>query len=203
MLYLFQLGAANLPLKECWHDAPCKQCLRKLYVTNIKPQSYPLECYHPCCNQSVQVAQLKKHNIFNSAEEVQRHHELLVLANIRKSGGELRTVRCYECNAPRGVRVDTTDDTDHIYACINPDCSTKYLVSPYYSTLRTLENMGSDSIGENEGWRHCPNCSILISKGEGCSHMECAYCGTHFDWDECRKTTPHALIPDDEIYLWW
>ena len=52
--------------KKCWHEAACKQCLRKLYVTNTKPQSYLLECYHPCCSQTVQVAQLKKHNIFNS-----------------------------------------------------------------------------------------------------------------------------------------
>ena len=132
----------SLPKKCHWHDAACKQCLRKLYVTNTKPQLYPLECYHPCCNQTVQVAQLKKHNIFETAKEVQRHHENLILAKIKKSGGELRTVRCYKCNAPRGVRVDTTDDADHIYGCINPDCATKYLVSPIYATLRALENLG-------------------------------------------------------------
>ena len=121
------------------------------------------------------------------------------------SGGELRTVRCYKCHAPRGVRVDTTDDTDHIYGCINPDCAAKYRVSPFFATLRALESMGKDSVGENEGWRHCPNCNILISKGEGCSHMKCANCYHDFDWDECRKMTPHALIliPDEEIYLWW
>ena len=51
---------------------------------------------------------------------------------------------------------------------------------------------------------HCPQCNILISKGEGCSHMTCAYCGYDFDWDKAvQKTTPHAIVPNDEIYLWW
>jgi len=79
-------------------------------------------------------------------------------------------------------------------------------MSPFYATIRALENMGSDNIGMNDGWARCPRCSILISKGDGCEHMWCTYCDYGFDWDvtqEKKRQIRHARVPEREIHLWW
>lgn len=213
-------NAASYPIGECticfkdgpvvclsnkckWHDAACQQCLHRIHVTNAQksPKSYPLTCFHPLCNQPVHTSQLEKHNIFASPSEVWKHHEMLVLSKIYKTDG-MRTVRCPKCDTPRGIR--KLGDKDRVHGCIN--CNTKYLVSPYYATIRALDNMKSDSMGINDGWAKCPSCSILISKGDGCEHMECCYCDHEFYWDEAQEKKdriPHARVPDEEIYLWW
>jgi hypothetical protein len=41
--------------------------------------------------------------------------------------------------------------------------------------LETLEAIKKDS-------KPCPNCSCQIFRTEGCNHMFCTYCRTHFDW---------------------
>jgi superfamily II DNA or RNA helicase len=33
-----------------------------------------------------------------------------------------------------------------------------------------------------ESTKHCPRCNTLIHKTEGCDHMQCTYCGTHFSY---------------------
>jgi hypothetical protein len=33
-----------------------------------------------------------------------------------------------------------------------------------------------------ESSKHCPKCNTLIHKTEGCDHMMCTYCGTHFSY---------------------
>lgn len=33
-----------------------------------------------------------------------------------------------------------------------------------------------------ESSKHCPKCNTLIHKTEGCDHMQCTYCGTHFSY---------------------
>ena len=190
--------------KKCWHHAACKECLRKLYVHNTWG-SYPLKCFNPCCDQSVHAAQLEKHNIFSSTSEVRSYHEKLIQAKINKNKG-LRTVMCPKCEAPRGIK-KFNSDKDHIFGCVNPECRTRYYVSPFYATLRCLDNLKSDKMGINDGWARCPQCEILISKGDGCEHMDCVYCGKFFLWDEAiekkMNRVPHAKIPDSEIYLWW
>lgn len=41
--------------------------------------------------------------------------------------------------------------------------------------LDTLEILQKDS-------KPCPKCSVRITRTEGCNHMFCTYCRTHFDW---------------------
>ena len=39
----------------------------------------------------------------------------------------------------------------------------------------------------NAGVKSCPRCYRPVEKTEGCSHIECPMCGTHYCW-ECMKT---------------
>ena len=186
-----------------WHEAACHQCLHHIYVTNAQksPKGYPLTCFHPLCNQPVHAAQLEKHSIFASADEVRKHHEMLVLSKIQKTEG-MKTVHCPKCNTPRGI--GRLGDVDKIFGCRN--CKSKYQVSPCFATIRALENMKEDNIGMNDGWAKCPHCGILISKGDGCDHMWCIYCNQEFCWAEAQEKNSrllHARVPMDEIHLWW
>ncbi|KAL7552973.1 hypothetical protein ACHAWF_016213 [Thalassiosira exigua] len=217
-------GSSSRPARECgecaiclkevpllclsnkckWHDAACEQCLHRIYVTNPQKssniKSYPLTCFHPLCDQPVHAAMLEKHSIFHSSDEVKRHHALLVLSKIKKNG--LKTVYCPKCDAPRGV--GNLGDKDKTFHCSSRDCNASYQVSPYYATIRALENMKSDSFGINDGWAKCPHCGILISKGDGCEHMICTFCDHEFYWDEVQVgRICHARVPDEEIFRWW
>ena len=79
-------------------------------------------------------------------------------------------------------------------------------MSPFYATIPALENTTSDNFGINNGWAKCPQCGILIYKGDGCEHMKCVYCDHEFCWDEAlekKSEICHARVPEREIYLWW
>ena len=200
----FETGPLVCLSNKCkWHDAACRQCLHRVYVTNAQKsvKHYPLTCFHPLCDQSVQAAQMDKHRLFASPAEAKKHHGMLVLSRIDKTDG-MRTVHCPKCDTPRGIR--QLGDKERKFGCDN--CNARYLVSPFYATLRALENMKSDQFGINDGWGKCPGCGILISKGFGCDHMDCLYCGREFSWDVVQKKKEeikHARIPEGEIYLWW
>lgn len=128
---------------------------------------------------------------------------MIVLCKIKKGNG-IKTVHCPKCDTPRGV--GKLGDKDKIFGCRNCNIAAAYQVSPYYATIRALENMKSDSCGINDGWAKCPHCGILISKGDGCEHMECANCNQDFCWDEAleeKDKIRHARVPDGEIHLWW
>lgn len=214
---IHHIGECSICLKECplvclstkckWHDAACQQCLHRVYVTNAQKsaKNYPLTCFHPLCDQAVHAAQLEKHDIFATADEAKKHRDMLVHSKINKIDW-MRTVYCPKCVTPRGIGKNEIGDKDKIFGCRN--CKSFYQVSPYYATFRALERLEEDEVGGNYGWARCPNkeCGIIISKGEGCFHMECTYCNTEFDWDEVQEDKEkilHAIVPDKEIYLWW
>ena len=46
-------------------------------------------------------------------------------------------------------------------------------------------------LGKKKGWRQCPQCRTMISRSEGCDHMECYGCGTEFCYN-CGKHDPHC-----------
>lgn len=187
-----------------WHATACHQCLHRVYVTKAQQSTkrYPLTCFHPLCDQRVQAAQMEKHNLFASPAEAKKHHDMVVLSRIQKTDG-MRTVHCPECDTPKGIR--KLGDKERTFGCKN--CNYVYLVSPFYATIRALENMKSDDFGINDGWAKCPHCGIMISKGDGCEHMFCSYCNHGFCWDEAqekkKKAIIHARVPVKEIYLWW
>lgn len=187
-----------------WHDAACGQCLHRIYVTNAQKSTkgYPLSCFHPLCDQPVHAAQLKKYNLFASPAEIKKHYEMLILAkNQKEKANGVRTVLCPKCDTPRGIR---KFDKDRVYGCDHCKCA--YQVSPDYVTIRAMENMNEDDFGVNDGWAKCPNCSILICKGDGEDDMLCVYCDHDFSWEEAKSKThaiPFACPPDREIYLWW
>lgn len=44
------------------------------------------------------------------------------------------------------------------------------------------DDLASVSLVVNDS-RPCPRCGVFIHRAEGCSHMHCTHCGTHWDWN--------------------
>jgi hypothetical protein len=232
-LICFQVGPVLSLSTEChWHEAACCQCLRHMLVTDAQTDAtnYPLRCFHPLCQNSIHLHQLLQHNIIRSPLEIYLHkehnarakraekermnapirekHEQLMrqhferrLAKVISSNKKIgrKTVQCPNCEEPRGVASNLV--SDEIHTCTK--CKKEYLVSPYYATLHALQNIECDLFGCNDGFGRCPNCSILISKGEGCDHMTCLYCLESFDWSYVVCCLDLARPVSEEIYLWW
>ena len=201
----FETGPVVELSKKCWHEPACRKCLRRIMVTHAQKdvQNFPLNCFHPQCRKPVHSEQLQKHNLLCTKDEIKKHYELTVLAKKRKPNfGDALTVRCPHCDHPRVLRETFLNgNTEHCHGC--NACHKTYSVSPFYATIRALENLKTDDGGCNAGWARCPSCHIVISKGGGCNHMFCVACNHEFDWDKAQRRPPLARPPNDEIYLWW
>lgn len=58
-------------------------------------------------------------------------------------------------------------------------------------------DLSKDQIRNSQG---CPTCHIPIAKTEGCDHMQCRRCGTHFCWLCNRLWLPSHVCPKDRDY---
>lgn len=185
-----------------WHDGACYECLRRLYVSDASTnmiRNYPLQCFHPQCQRILQFSQLDKHNLFHTEKEVYRFYEMLTIQKIGRID-RLKTVHCPECDMPRAI--NGVPQHDRVISC--RFCGKHSQVTPFYTTIRAMLQYRDDKLGGNDGIARCPNCSILISKGDGCNHMVCIYCNHDFGWREAVQAfLPIARPPDNEMFLWW
>ncbi len=166
-------------LKNCNHEPQCRSCLRKMYVEHAQQDisNYPLQCYHPSCKRTIGETQLVRHDLLNSNKELLKHRRLTVLSKAYRR--VQKVVHCPECDFPQVVNKHEgvcCRNCGISYICVHDDFSTMK------STLAAVESFSPDSIGRIDGWARCPHCRIIISKGDGCSHMSCI-CGEDFDWD--------------------
>ena len=207
-----------------WHGGACFECSRRIYVMDAqKDQSnYPLQCYHPQCQVGIKWGQLYKHGLIQSKAEKDKYHEMMnknKLEQLRiiaqkqfektrakfaeqvKSRDNLVSVSCPHCDKPKLLkRKDIA--SDKVFQCQH--CKHSYLVSPDYATIAAIERcQGKDRVGDfSSGWAKCPSCGVIISKGYGCDHMSC-FCGHSFSWTQSQQRAPHAIVPADQLHLWW
>jgi hypothetical protein len=79
---------------------------------------------------------------------------------------------------------DNVDDNGDINGCI-------HVCKP--ENIETAKLIEKDS-------KHCPNCSAIIYKIEGCSQMYCTQCHTAFNWNTLRIET--GRIHNPHYYEW-
>jgi hypothetical protein len=137
------------------------------------------------------MAAMKEHGILRSARDWDRYNRFTTLASARDDPTR-RAVHCPECDQPALIPSDAKGWRK--VKCRNNKCSTDSfeaapLVNDEKSTFWLLHTafkggVVDDAGASDDGWRRCPSCSYIISKGDGCDHMTCV-CGTEFCW-ECR-----------------
>lgn len=190
--------------KKCHHAAACLACLRRLYVVGAQQDvaRYPLKCFAPQCHCYIRGAQLEKVGLFRNDEEKARHYRLAELAKRNQMGKQLRLIHCPHCDHPCTCK--RTVVPKKRFRCRS--CKQAYKFSPELQVHQAVSSLNPDKYGINDGYGYCPNCGILISKGNGCSSMSCI-CGKHFNWEQVRGQPAYpvqlGVVPEDEIALWY
>jgi len=170
-------------MRNCTHEPACQQCLREIFVKQAQENvsNYPLLCYHPSCRKPVHDAQLLLHKLVRSEKEIKKHYRLKTLGQVYSQRKKL--VHCPACEEPAAVSKTYHNVTCRL--CKIPFHVTHEGESSTVTTIIAMANFKYDKIGKNEGVAHCPECNMLISKGDGCDHMRC-FCGHDFSWDEAK-----------------
>ena len=169
-------------MKKCHHAPACQQCYREIYVKHAQENvsNFPIKCYYPLCEIHVATDNLVRHNLFHNIKEFKRHNTLTALSKAYKDPTRNKIVDCPNCEVPKVVR------TQSILFCII--CKTRFAVvhegvTQKLTTMKALDELETDEFGRNNGWANCPNCDLVISKGDGCNHMTCI-CGKDFSWND-------------------
>lgn len=169
-------------MKKCHHAPACQQCYREVYVKHAQENvsNFPIKCYYPSCEIHVATDNLVRHNLFHNIKEFKRHNTLTALSKAYKDPTRNKIVHCPNCDVPKVVR------TQNFSFCII--CKTRFAVvhegvTHKLTTIKALDELKTDKFGHNNGWANCPNCNLIISKGDGCNHMICI-CGKDFSWDD-------------------
>mmetsp|Transcript_5683 Transcript_5683/g.8626 ORF Transcript_5683/g.8626 Transcript_5683/m.8626 type:complete len:302 (-) Transcript_5683:53-958(-) len=167
-------------MKKCHHAPACQQCYREIYIKHAQENvsNFPIKCYYPSCELHVATDNLVRHNLFHNIKEFKKHNTLTALSKAYKDPTRNKIVNCPNCEVPKVVR------TQNISFCII--CKTRFAVvhegvTHKLTTMKALDELKNDKFGRNDGWANCPNCDLIISKGDGCNHMICI-CGKHFSW---------------------
>ncbi|KAL7564276.1 hypothetical protein ACA910_014340 [Epithemia clementina (nom. ined.)] len=182
----------NLPLlslmKACrkQHQPACYNCLRRFYVLDAQQSvsNYPLRCYQPKCQTPVRETQLINFNLVQNKDELTRYFRFMELAKGHRQTTTTTwsTTHCPHCDHPRTYR--TRGGVLRSFSCRH--CRTSFVVPETQHLIQAIQNIPRDHIGVNDGWAQCPQCKIVISKGNGCDHMHCLMCQHNFSWAYAR-----------------
>jgi hypothetical protein len=184
-------------MKNCQHPDACRDCLRKIYVSNAQKdvKSYPLKCFDPLCRLLIRDICFAEKGIIENEKEMAKHHRLATLAKAYRVPGSI-PLHCPDCDHPRLVNKEKMRFGLHVFTCLN--CAGNFAADSTGAvldemTVLVLEKLPADDYGQNEGWAVCPKCRVLISKGYGCDHMVCI-CGHNFGWEEAREAVKKLKI---------
>ena len=178
---------AVVDLAGCGHTI-CTDCARELVAVQAAGDlsRYPLRCFVHGCGSAVANTTLKSAGVLRTPAEWTKHHRFGVLATARDSSDQ-RAAHCPACDAPQLVNAGAKGWQTR--RCRAPGCAGgSFEVAPvdnedkatfWFLTAAHKTDFG----GRDDGWRRCPGCKMVISKGDGCNHMTCV-CGHSFNWDE-------------------
>jgi hypothetical protein len=102
--------------------------------------------------------------------------------------GRVRAAHCPTCDTPQLVPVSAKGWLQR--DCHNKSCITTFDVAPVNNDPKSTfwflySGLKDDYGGVDDGWRTCPGCDMIVSKGVGCDDMVCA-CGTSFSWKDAK-----------------
>jgi E3 ubiquitin-protein ligase RNF14 len=163
---------------QCRKHFFCNQCLSNFFSYVIKEGSLEeMICPDPECHRRHPRAHLVRERV--SEEIFERYLNLSFNRYLEKLPN---ITYCPKCTAPVCV-----DDDGQFYGhcagcdyCFCVNCEKDWHRPGYCTKARAMDP-------ESMEWfknvtKHCPNCDVAIEKNQGCDHMHCVRCNTHFQW---------------------
>jgi IBR domain, a half RING-finger domain/RING-type zinc-finger len=183
---------------SCGHTY-CEGCLRHYITSAADSKTFPLVCMgnDAACNQPVAIPIIQR---YLTTARMNRLVDAAFLAYLEQN--------------PRTFKYCPTPDCSQIYRCDNnkeshqcPSCFFKICgrcSEEAHDRINCEEARVQRNPAEqerlNEEWaqrnnaKRCPECRVMIIKGEGCNHVECR-CGAHICW-RCMGVFSRADIYD-------
>jgi hypothetical protein len=126
------------------------------------------------------------------------------MAEKRAASQQKDTFPCPKANCTGFAVVENPDVKFYCLKCSTTKC-VRCDVTPFHEGLtcdQFMEWKRDNDNGDNsfeeyvESEKHgkCPNCSLVVSKTEGCNHITC-FCGTHFCYLCNEKLDPEDPYP--------
>ena len=165
----------------CEHSN-CEKCLRTLFRTALGDSSLlPLRC----CELPIDM---------NIVDNLLKPREALALKNRIVEISAQNKLYCPSCGIFTNLDLVDTSETKDMQC---HGCSTTICVvckTLYHPTISCETNKGINDGADKEfldfakqqGWKHCPKCSITIEFISGCNHMTCEGC-THAFCFKCLR----------------
>lgn len=164
--------------KNCTEDhLCCKNCLQKQILIGLHSGNPNIICQYCKCKVSYR-------DIRELLKDEQK--EFFIYENLTKSYNS-GDICCYNCNS-----IQYRGGFDNFIVCRK--CSARTCISHgkrycgknnnycCVDGLSTEKELRLSSAWISKNTVICPNCSIPIERYDGCKHMECTKCKTHFCW---------------------
>lgn len=79
---------------------------------------------------------------------------------------------------------DAQDSTELICICVLCIIC-KFIAHPHFSCIENRAIIDGDDtllleVAQEEGWKQCPKCNVMIELSNGCNHISCSYCDNQF-----------------------
>ena len=129
----------------------------------------------------------------------------LIDSQYMDSSFDFISIKCFrpECEHINIYKKYKSDDNKTI-------CCNKCKIAEFCHKCRNTDHVGECNIGVdsafeewiNKNTKKCPNCNTNIEKNDGCNHMTCSQCHTHFCWLcnnilQENNITDHFIVNDD------
>lgn len=183
----------------CQFCVPCLSAYVKIQIeekTHHMTPHWSIKC--PCLMEGCELSTADvERSINGEASEPKRD---LLLAKFHKFALDLEVqhdsskVFCPQRDCTAVVTIPSKYNFFSLNRAKCQDCKQSFCIKCNNSHNRFL---GCDSASEyqfrmwrlstRQGCKKCPGCKIYIEKNQGCSHMTCRACGTHFCWHCLRS----------------
>lgn len=176
---------------ECQHSF-CNNCIFNYCKQQIIQANININCPQKKCKIPINYETIKY--IIRQDKTIDEKYEGFLLTETLKSNENVRWCPYETCNkyyfiSPnQNNRMSISDKLNcpyckcaicpvcysDIHSGISCDTHAKYKNKP--KTLQTWVRQKGNSV------KNCPNCDCYIEKNEGCKHLFCKACNTHFCW---------------------
>ncbi|KAJ7610361.1 hypothetical protein FB45DRAFT_761435 [Roridomyces roridus] len=172
----------------------CRACLTQYFLSAVESRCFPLRCL----GDEAKCTELMPPSL---AHRILQLNEFSVLAKAALAAYvHTHPEELHYCPSPDCLQIYRTapKGTFVLCPCLHRICQSCHAEAHDGFACKDCNNTDKlfSQWAELNDVKKCPGCRIPIERGEGCHHVTCIQCRTHFCW-VCLKTFPKG----EGIYL--